>query len=442
MTQAMPAVRATLHNPPMPATFAERHPSLRALAHRDYRLLLAGFTLVNIVMPFQYLTQVFWVQDHYHGHATLYVSLIAASRGLAQITFALIGGAIADRFERRKVLLVTESASLALNAVIAALMVALPFGSATLAVIIGCTFAATSVMSIDSPARSASIPSIVGMKDLTSGIALNSLAAHLTLPLTLPWVGILNGAFDPGWVYVGSLTAWMGILPLIAMLRYRSAGGARTGSMVSNIAAGVRYSRASVIISGVLAMVVVIQLVGMPVATPLGPVFHMEVLGYSPRQVGLMGMFWGGGALAGSLFFARMQWLATRGATLCTVALLLGVAVLGLGYSRFLPLTAASNFAIGATFMATNLTAATLIQHTVRDEMRGRVMGLFPFTLGFAHLSTAPIGLLGQSIGLALLFPLLGWATVALCLAVMGVRPRLLRLRVTPEMHDAPARAG
>ncbi len=39
-------------------------------------------------------------------------------------------------------------------------------------------------------------------------------------------------------------------------------------------------------------------------------------------------------------------------------------------------------------------------------------------------------------------FPLLGWATVALCLAVMGVRPRLLRLRVTPEMHDAPARAG
>lgn len=419
----------------MAATYFERHPSLRALAHRDYRLLLAGSTLVSMVMPFQYLTQVFWVQDHYHGHATLYTSLIAASRGLAMLTFALLGGALADRFERRKVLLVTESASFAINALVAALMIAFPFGDATLAAVIVCTFASAGVMSIDSPARSASIPSIVGMNDLSSGIAMSSLASQLTLPLTIPWVGILNGEFDPGWVYAGSLVAWAAILPLIAMLRYRSVGGARTGGMVSNIAAGLRYSRASAVISGVLAMVVVIQLVGMPVATPLGPVFMIDVLGFSARQVGFMGMTWGLGAMAGSLVFARMQWLALRGSTLCAVSLLFGVAVLGFGYSRLVPLTAVSDFGLGLAFTGTNLAAANLVQHAVRDEMRGRVMGLFPFTLGFAHVCTAPIGLLGQSVGLAVLFPLLGWATLLLCGLVMAVRPKLWQLRAEQIAH-------
>jgi len=421
----------------MPAPFFERHPSLRALSHRDYRLLLAGSTLVSMVVPLQFLTQVFWVQDRYHDHAVFYTSLISASRGLAMLTFSLVGGAIADRVERRKILLVTESASFATNAAVAALMIMFPFDNATIVAVVCCTFVSAGVGSIDSPARSASIPSIVGMKDLTSGIALNSLASQLTLPLTLPWVGILNGAFDPGWVYGGSLVAWLGVIPLISMLRFRSVGGGRGTGMASNIVAGLRYSRANAVIFSVLTVVVVIQLVGMPVATPLGPVFMIDVLRFSARQVGFMGMTWGLGAMAASLLFARLQRLAVRGSVLCAVAMLFGVTVLGFGYSRFVPLTAIFDFTMGFAFTGTNLVGGTLVQHTVAEEMRGRVMGLFPFTIGSAYVFTAPIGLLGQQVGLAVLLPLLGWATLALCGAVIASRPQLLRVRPVP-LVDVP----
>lgn len=405
-------------------------PALRPLAFRDYRLLLGGLALVQLAAPFQFLTQVFWTQAEYPARAVLYTSLIAASRGLGMVLFSLIGGAVADRFERRRILLATESASLAVNAGIAVLMLTSPFAEATVAAVIVCTFASAGVMSIDGPARSASMPSIVGMENLGSAIALSTIVSQVTLPLSLSLVGVLNSVFEPGQVYAGSLLAWAGILPLIAALRYRSVGGANPGQgMVANIREGVRYARASATISGVLAVVVVVQLVGMPVATPLGPVFMIEVLDFSSAEVGFMGMTWGLGALVASFFFARFRWLALRGDTLGVATMVFGCGVVGFGLSRLIPVTAFFDFWFGFGFTATSLVSATIVQHTVEDRVRGRVMGLFPFTLGVANLCTAPLGLAGQQFGLAFMVPALGFATLALCLGVFASRPRLLAVR-------------
>jgi len=409
--------------------FLER-PALRPLAFRDYRLLLGGLALVQLAAPFQFLTQVFWTQAEYPARAVLYVSLIAAGRGLGMVTFSLIGGAVADRLDRRRILLATESASLAINAVIAALMLTSILGEATVAAVIVCTFVSAGVTAIDGPARSASMPSIVGMEHLASAISLSAIVSQLTLPLSLSLVGVLNAAFGPGEVYAGSLVAWVGILPMIAALRYRSVGGGRREEgIVANIRDGVRYARANTTIWGVLGVLVVVQLVGMPVATPLGPIFMIEVLDFSSAQVGFMGMTWGLGALAASFLLARFRWLALRGDTLAIVAMVFGCGVVGFGLSRSVALTAFFDFAFGFGFTATSMVSATIVQHTVADEVRGRVMGLFPFTLGIASLFTAPLGLVGQQLGLAITVPVLGLATLALCGGVFTSRRGLLGVR-------------
>jgi len=427
--------------PTVPDSFFERHPTFRALAHRDYRLLLAGSALVSFVGPFQFLTQVFWVQAQYPGRSVFYSALISASRGVAMLLFALIGGAMADRFERRRVLLATESASFALNAVVASLMLFNPFGGATIVAVIGCTFLAAGVGSIDSPARTASLPAIVGMGGLANAISLNMMVSQLMLPISLPLVGVLNGVLEPGQVYAASLVAWVAILPLISMLRYRSVGGInRELSMVANIREGLRYTRANATISSVLLIVLVVQLLGMPVATPLGLVFFIKVLHFSNAQVGFMGMTWGLGALVASFTLARNQKLTLRGTTLIGAVLLYGVGIIGMGYSRYVPLTAVSDFTFGFGFTATLLTASTIVQHTVADQLRGRVMGLFPFAGGFAYVATAPIGALGQRLGLAFLIPALGWASLLLCGLVVARRPGLLRVRPQAEaVLQAPA---
>ncbi len=414
-------------------SFFARHQAVRALGHRDFRLLLAGSTLVSFVMPLQFLTQIFWVQDHYHARSVVYVGLIAASRGLAMLLFSLIGGAIADRFERRRVLLACESAAFSLNAVIALLMLANPFGEGTVVAILAFTFLAAGNMAIDMPARSASTPAIVGMEDLANGISLQMIFNQLSFPLTLPLVGFLNSHFDAGRVYAGSLVAWVFIIPLISMLRYRSRGEADRGrGFVGNIRDGLAYTRRDPTIFGVISIILVMQVVGMPGVATLGPVWMTQVLHLSKAQFGLIAMTWGLGALAASFFFAHQHALIRRGSTLCANVIVFALAAIVFGHSRIIPVTAVANFCLGFAMVGTMVGSSTIVQHVVSDEMRGRVMGLFPLAMGFSMLNAAPISGLGQLFGLEVVVPAFGWASLVLAVAIITARPTLRRVHPLP----------
>lgn len=411
-----------------PGSFFERHESVRSLAHRDFRMLLAGATLTGLVMPIQFLTQVFWVQEEYPERSVLYVGLIAVSRGSAMLIFSLIGGAIADRFERRRVLLACAAMACGLSGLVSALMLYNPFGQAAMAALLCLTFLAAAAMAIDVPARTASIPAVVGMEDMGNAISLNMVAQQLTIPLSLPLVGFLNSILEPGQVYAGTLLAWAAILPLLAALQFRSVGSAnRALSMLGNIREGLAYTRRDAAIFGVIAMVLALQVVGMPGPATLGPLWMTEVLGLSRSEFGLMAMTWGIGAFVGSFFFARQQGLGRRGSSLCVMTLVFAVSAIVFGHSRFIPLTAAANFTLGFAQVGAMVTAATVVQHLVRDEMRGRVMGLFPLAMGMAMLNAGPVSAVGQALGLEVVVPALGWALLGIALLITFGLPELRR---------------
>jgi len=407
-------------------SFFARHQSLRALAHRDFRYLLLGTTIVGFVMPIQFLTQIFWVQEQYPGRSVLYVGLIAASRGSAMLIFSLLGGAIADRFERRRVLLFCESAALTINALIAVLMLTEPLGESTVAVLLVLTFFASGNLAIDQPTRSASTPAIVGMADLANGIGLQMMAVQLTTPLSLPLVGLLNAILDPGVVYLLSLLAWVFILPLIAALRFRSTGGANRGAgMVANIREGLAYTRRDRAIFGIILLVLIMQVVGMPGPATLGPLWMTEVLGLSKTQFGLIAMTWGMGAAVASIFFARNHQATRRSRTLTAMVLLFSLSAIVFGHSRNVPLTATVNFTLGFAVVGTMVSASTIVQYLVADDMRGRVLGLFPLAMGLAMLDAAPVSGVAQVAGLEKVLPVLAWSTLALSLLVIARQPLL-----------------
>lgn len=405
---------------------------MRPLAERNFRLLLAGSAVVGILMPLHLMTQVFWVSQHFADDAVLYSSILAASRGAGLVTFSMLGGAIADRADRRGVLLACEGLSFVAHGVIAVLMLLEPLGAGSVGLVAAVTFLAAGIQSVDGPARSASVPAAAGRENVGAAIALLSISSQLSMPLSLPIAGIMNQLVAPGAVYLSSLLAWVLIMPLIAALRLPPIPPAPRRGTLRSIGEGLSYTRANRAILAIISLVVVVQVLGMPVATPLGPMFEIEELGFNSAQVGLMGATWGLGSLTAGVFFARAAHLARLGGSLPAVAGLFGVAILGFGYSRFIPLTAISDYGMGFAFTGTSLVASTLIQHLVADEMRGRVLAFFPLSIGLAQAATAVAGVVGDVVGLAVLLPALGWMVLASTALLAGHHRAFLGRRVEP----------
>jgi predicted MFS family arabinose efflux permease len=298
-------------------------------------------------------------------------------------------------------------------------------------------------MGVDQPARTASTPAIVGREDLSNAITLQMVAQQLAFPLALPLVGVLNDAFDAGTVYCLTLLAWLVILPLIGMLRFRSVGEAdRTESMLGNIRSGLAYARADATIFGVIGIVLTLQVLGMPGPATLGPLWMTKVLGLEPSQVGLMVMTWGLGTFVSSFFFLFRKGPSQRGITLCIAVLTFAACSIVFGHSRIIPVTAVANFGLGASMVGTMVTANTIVQQNVSDAMRGRVMGLFPLAMGLSMLGGLPVGLAGDVYGLPVIVPTLGWVTLAATALIVIGRPQLRSVGRHPNLAPAPVSGG
>ncbi len=411
--------------------------AFRALRHRNFRFLLAGTVLVGLVGPLHFVTQIFWVQHVYPEQQIIYTGLLLGGRGLATLLFSLIGGAIADRFERRQVLLGCESASLVLNIFVALLMLMTPFGGATIIGVVALTFLASATQAIDHPARQASIPSVVGMDDLGNAISLNSAAQQLMIPIAIPLAAVLNGAVGPGVLYAASLFTWLGIIPLIAMLDYESRGEAGR-QMLRAVVDGLLYTRRHVVILAAVGLVFVMHGVGMPGVGNLGVIWATEILEVGEEGFALMAFGWGGGAVAGSMYFAQRPDVAGRGSTLVLAAIAFAVSAIIFAFSRSIWLTAATNVGLGVALSASTVSASVIIQQKVVEGMRGRVMGLFPLTNGFAMLLTLPISAVAQSAGLPIVLTVLGWTTLGLSALIVLVVPQIRRVRPEPVYSTAP----
>ena len=412
--------------------------AFRAFRHRNFRLLLAGTVLVGLVQPLHFVTQIFWVQEVYPEREIIYTGLLLGGRGLATLLFSLIGGAIADRFERRLVLLGCESASLILNIFVAVLMLTTAFGEATIIGVVALTFLASATQAIDHPARQASLPAVVGMNDLGNAISLNSAAQQLMIPITIPVAAVLNDAFGAGPLYAGSLVTFAGIIPLIALLDYSSRGAAAGRQMFHAVWEGLQYTWKHVVILGAVALVFVMHGVGMPGVGNLGVIWATDVLEVGGRGFALMAFGWGVGAVAGSMFFAQRPEVAGRGTTLVLAAIAFAISAIVFAYSRSIWITAASNVGLGVSLSASTIAASVIIQQTVEEGVRGRVMGLFPLTNGFAMLLTFPISAVAQEAGLPIVVTVLGWTTLALSIVIVLILPQVRRVRPDPAYSSAP----
>ncbi len=408
------------------------------LGVRDFRLLFLGMLLAHALSPFQFVAQIIWVQASAdEGLRIVLVGLIAAVRGAGMLVFGLYGGALADRFDRRRLLIATQLAALALNVGVGLLMV---FGSAEGALLVlfyGLVFLSSALASIDAPTRQAIVPDIVGRGLTTSGIALNAAGGQIALPVALVGTGFVIDAFGPGIGYLVGALGHLGEVVALLLMRHRTpprhhASAFGFGAAMRDIGDGLAYTRREPLILWVVALLVAMMGLGFPAVANLGPTWITTVVGVPVRDFGLVAATWGAGALLASGLLARFSRNERKGRVVALSAVGFGLSFMVFGGGHTVANAVIGNFGLGVTMAASQIAGTALIQLTAPAHLRGRVMSVLNLNMGLAQVVTLPLAALGQWLTLETLFPLLAALLLATTVAILLLRPVVWRSVVKP----------
>ena len=325
-----------------------------------------------------------------------YLGLVGLVRAVPTITLSMIGGVIADRFDRRHVLLITQlvmlSSSLALGALVAT-------GLVEVWHILVITFLSAIFFAVDNPTRQALVPDLVGKDRLTSAIGLNSAAWNGAAIIGPSIAGILiavvsiSGAFFLNAAsYVPVIFAVLAIPPIERMTQAKR-------SVLGQLGDGVSYIRSQRAIWGILLLIAIPSLGARPYIQMM-PVFARDVLGLGAGGYGVLMAASGIGALAGALATASLGNSSRRGILLLVVTGSLGVALVGFSQSQWLAVSLALVLLVGAASTMMMSTANALLQGLVPGDMRGRVMSVYTLIAGgFMPFGSMLLGSLGSVIG-------------------------------------------
>ncbi|MDR5709375.1 MAG: MFS transporter [Armatimonadota bacterium] len=383
---------------------------LAPLRHRDFRLLWIGLLVSNTGSWMQFVATGYLVDRL--TLSPVYLGLLALAQAIPRLMFAPIGGVVADRVDRRTLLMWTNL-MLAASALLLALLTAT--GRATVWHVILLGGLNSLLMSFDMPARHAMVPELVDEEEVLQAVTLNSVA--------------FNGAGILGPSLGGVVIAWAGEAAcflvnalsygavVAAVLRMHVLAQASTsGSVSEDLVDALRTLREDGTLLGVLGAVAVLNFFGRPYFR-LMPAFAREVLRADAAQLGLLQAAPGVGTVLSAWYVARSGGGPHR--LLISSAVLFGLSVSLFALSASLWLCVGFLVAAGLFQSAALSAANTLLQTRVDPRMRGRAMGLYSVTaFGMFTLGTFPMGLLSAAIGISHALALGGVLTVLLVLVL------------------------
>ena len=385
--------------------------------------------------PLQFLTQILWVQHHAPQDIWLIlVALIGACRGLGALTFGLYGGALADRFDRRKLLLVTQGLLVICTVGIAALMASGAGSTSAFIVFFALALLTAGLQSIDMPTRLALVPDVLGSALAPRGISLNQVAGQLAMPIAMFGTGFLIYALDFGGAYLVSVLGHLAMIGFLMAMHYEAPRRAQEQPNRYGFAQGIRdvrfglaYAREHTVVLWVIILMVAMMGLVFPATANLGPTWVTKIVGVPVRDVGFVMVTWGIGSLLGAILMTRFSSIEHRGLLIAGGAVLFCISFVVFVSDNNVTNAVLGNFGLGAGMTITMVSSTILMQQLVPNEVRGRIMSIFQLNMGVAQLMTMPIALLGQWLTLQVLFPLLAGLALAAVLAILMTKRQILR---------------
>jgi MFS family permease len=345
---------------------------------------------------------------------------------IPMVGLSLFGGVIADRVQKKYVLLVGQAASALVSAAVG-LTLTLGYLSAQNAsswwiLVVSSVFQGI-IMSLMMPSRQAILPEIVGEDQLMNAISLSSVGMNALRPIAAAVAGFLIEGIGFEAVYYTTAGMYVLSIVFIIFLPRTSTIAVRSSDAFDNIKEGFKYLRGETTILLVLVIMLVSTVLAMPFQQ-LMPIFSEDILDVGASGLGILMGVSGAGAILVSLVLASLP-NKRRGFMMLVAGIILGIALIGFSFSSSWYLSLGLIAIVGLGQNAQMALSNTLIQYYVTPEYRGRVMSILMMQFGLMSFSTFLAGALAEVWGIQ-------WAVggFAIGLAIMSVVALLFLRRV------------
>lgn len=350
---------------------------------------------------------------------------VTAASSLPILLLSLYAGVVADRRDKRLILLTAQVAALLLAVILSALTWSgrITYGWLLVLVVLAGTASAFEV-----PTRQSIFAELVARDDLTNAIALNSAAFNLTRIIGPAVAGVLIGSVGVAACFSVNAVSYLAVIAgILAIRRPPFVRPPRTASTWENLREGVRFLTGDRLARTLVLMIAAMSILAFPF-TMLLPVFARDVLGVGAVGLGSLLSATGAGALAGGITLAATAGKVRRGRLLLLAVSSFSLLLIAFSFSRSFPLSLALLAAAGFAMILNNATTNALLQSLVPDRLRGRVMAVYVFMfLGMAPLGSLQAGALAHWLGAP--------TALALGAAAMLVTAVVVWLRV-PELRE------
>lgn len=368
---------------------------LRALRHRNYRLFISG-QLVSLIGTWMQSVAESWLVYRLTGSAVL-LGVVAFANRIPVFLFSPLGGAVADRYNRHRIVIATQVASMGLATLLAGLTLThrvQVWHLMAIAALLGI------VNAFDIPGRQAFIVELVAREDLQNAIALNSSMFNGARIVGPAIAGVLVALVGEGWCFFVNAVSYVAvILGLLLMRVSRASQAERPAWALEHITEGFRFVLRSRPVLALLLLLGLVSLMGTPYAV-LMPIIADQSFHAGSSGLGILMGASGVGALIGALSLAQRTTLQGYGRTIALAAIGFGLSLLAFSTARHFWLAAAFLLPAGYAMMTQMAASNTLIQSMVPDSLRGRVMAVYSMMfMGMAPIGALLAGALADRLG-------------------------------------------
>jgi MFS family permease len=413
--------------------------SLRALEHKNFRLFFGGQS-ISLIGTWMQRIAMGWLVYRLTNSPFL-LGVVGFSTQIPTFVLAPFAGVLADRWNRLRILVVTQ-----ILAMIQALVLSVLVLTGTVAIwqiIILSLFLGT-VNAFDTPTRQSFLVEMVEEKrDLSNAIALNSSIVNSARLLGPSIAGLLIGAMGEGMCFLLNGISYLAVIAALLRMRVKPNRSTSQGKKVwAGLKEGFSYAFGFSPIRAVLLLLALVSLMGMPY-TVLMPVFARDSLHGGPYVLGFLMGASGVGALGGAIYLASRKSVLGLGRLIPLASALFGVGLIAFSHSRFLPLSLVLMLLIGFGMIVEMAASNTVLQTIVDDDKRGRVMSFYAMSfMGMVPFGSLLSGFLASKIGspdtllVGGLACIAGAAAFALKLPALRerARPTYVRMGIVPEV--------